>query len=89
LSEAKDPVPEGDLGQNGVASPVQTPLRCNSPLSRGKLSSCKTKIHLINLWMGKLPLDKGLAAQADWGFKSDATPTQNPQIPPTKIFPNL
>jgi hypothetical protein len=37
--------------------------------------------------MGKLPLDKGLAAQADWGFKIDATPTQNPPHFSTKFLP--
>ena len=51
------------------------------------------KLQSDNAEAGELPLNKGLAAQADWGYKSDTThygdtvvATTNPSLPSNHIF---
>jgi hypothetical protein len=70
LSIAKDPMPEGDkhqqVSKTNIPRCVATaPYQGANPIYKNQFITSISK----KLRKRKLPLDKGLAAQADWGLK--------------------
>jgi superfamily I DNA/RNA helicase len=69
------------LENNNLNSNVNKVVSNNSPLEGWQSETdgvlkcdATTNVNLVEkVMVGKLPLVKGLAAQADWGYKSDAT----------------